>query len=112
MGCAAMLPAPTDEIAKLPVVRVGDQTPQNTEYVVFFPAGVPFPVKLSASGSLFASNKQIESQVALARDLYLYKYWASYDGKTWTNSHKLLGVDFGGGFDVNGLQANMKLEAK
>ena len=107
-----MLPAPTDAIAKLPVVRVGGQAPQNTEYVVFYPAGFAFPVKLKASGSLFASEKQIESQAMLAKDLYLYKYWASHDGKSWKNSHELLGVEFGGGFDVNGLQTNVKLEAK
>ena len=112
VGCASMLPAPTDAIAKLPVVRVGGQAPQNTEYVVFYPAGFAFPVKLKASGSLFASEKQIESQATLAKDLYLYKYWASHDGKSWKNSHELLGVEFGGGFDVNGLQANVKLEAK
>ena len=112
VGCASMLPAPTDAIARLPVVRVGGQAPQNTEYVVFYPAGFAFPVKLKASGSLFASEKQIESQATLAKDLYLYKYWASHDGKSWKNSHELLGVEFSGGFDVNGLQANVKLEAK
>ena len=112
VGCASMLPAPTDAIAKLPVVRVGGQAPQNIEYVVFYPAGFAFPVKLKASGSLFASEKQIESQATLAKDMYLYKYWASHDGKSWKNSHELLGVEFGGGFDVNGLQANVKLEAK
>jgi len=84
-----MQPAPTETIAKLPVVRVGSQPPQNTEYVVFYPAGFPFPVKLNTSGSLFASDKQNESQATLAKDLYLYKYWASHDGKLWKNSHEL-----------------------
>jgi hypothetical protein len=28
---------------------------------------------------------------------YLYKYWASLDGKTWLNSHKLLNVQPSGG---------------
>ena len=112
VGCAALRPAPVELIAKLPVVRVGDPSPQNTECVVFYPAGFAFPVKLKTSGSLFSSGKQVESQVTLAKDLYLYKYWASHDGKTWRNSHELLGVEFGGGFDVTGLQANIKLEAK
>lgn len=112
VGCATLRPAPVESIAKLPVVRVGDPSPQNTKYVVFYPAGFAFPVKLKTSGSLFASEKQVESQVTLAKDLYLYKYWASHDGKTWKNSHELLGVQFGGGFDVTGLQANIKLEAK
>lgn len=111
-GCASLQPAPTEAISRLPVVRVGNQPPQNAEYVVLYPAGFAFSVKLKASGSLFATEKQIESQATLAKDLYLYKYWASHDGKMWKNSHELLGVEFGGGFDVNGLQANVKLEAK
>jgi len=111
-GCASLQPAPTETIAKLPVVRVGSQPPQNTDYVVFYPAGFAFPIKLKASGSLFASERQIESQATLAKDLYLYKYWASHDGKSWKNSHELLGVEFGGGFDINGLQSHVKLDAK
>lgn len=112
VGCTSMRPAPVDAIAKLPVVRVGDQAPQGSEYVVFYPAGFAFPVKLNARGSLFASEKQVTAQASLAKDLYLYKYWASHDGKSWKNSHELLGVEFGGGFDVTGLQASIKLEAK
>lgn len=112
LGCAALRPAPVEYIAKLPVVRVGDPPPKNTEYVLFYPVGLTFPVKLKTSGTLFASEKQVESQAILAKDLYLYKYWASHDGKTWKNSHELLGVEFGGGLDVTGLQANIKLEAK
>lgn len=106
-----MQAAPTEVIAKLPVVRVGTQ-PLQADYVVFYPAGFAFPMKLKASGSLFSSESQIESQAILAKDLYLYKYWASHDGKSWKNSHELLGVEFGGGFDINGLQSNVKLDAK
>lgn len=112
VGCAALRPAPVELIAKLPILRVGDPSPPNTEYVLFYPAGFAFPVKLKTSGSLFVSGKEVESQVTLAKDLYLYKYWASHDGKTWKNSHELLGVEFGGGFDVTGLLATIKLEAK
>ena len=112
VGCAALRSAPFQSIAKLPIVRVGDPSPQSTEYVVFYPAGFAFPVKLKTSGSLFASGREVVSQVTLAKDLYLYKYWASHDGKTWRNSHELIGVEFGGGLDLTGLQANIKLEAK
>ena len=112
VGCTALRPAPVESIAKLPVVRVGDPSPQSTEYVVFYPAGFAFPVKLKTSGSLFALGKEVESHVTLAKDLYLHKYWASHDGKTWRNSHELLSVEFGGGFDVTGLQATIKLEVK
>ncbi|WP_455208381.1 hypothetical protein [Kaarinaea lacus] len=111
-GCTALRPVPTESIAKLPVVRVGDPPPQNAEYIVYYPAGFEFPVRLKTTGSLFASEKQVESQMVLAKELYLYKYWASHDGKIWENSHELLGVEFGGGFDVTGLQANIAVEAK
>jgi len=111
-GCAWLQPAPADSISKLAVIQVGDQPPQGDEYVVLFPAGKAFPVKFNATGSLLSPEKQIESYVTLAKDLYLYKYWASYDGKSWVPSHSLIGVDFGGGFDVTGLHASMKLEAK
>ena len=110
-GCVVLHPVPVELIAKLPIVRVGDPSPPYAEYVVFYPAGFSFPVKLKTSGSLFSYTKEIESQVTLAKDLYIYKYWASHDGKIWRNSHKLLSVEFGGGFDVTGLQANIKLEA-
>jgi hypothetical protein len=112
VGCAAFQSAPVETISKLPVVRVGENPPANSEYVVFFPAGYAFPVKLKVSGSLFPNQKEIESQVVLSKNLYLYKYWASHDRTTWKNSHELLSVEFGGGFDVTGLHANMKLEAK
>lgn len=111
-GCAALAPVPVEKISKLPVVRVGDAPPQGTEYVVFYPAGFAFPAKLKASGSLFVSETLAESQATLSKDPYLYKYWASHDGKTWINSHSLLRIELGGGFDVRGLQATIKLEAK
>lgn len=112
MGCAVLRPAPIDSISKLSIVRVGDPAPQNTEYAVFYSEGSAFPVTLKTSGSLFASEKQVESRAILAEDLYLYKYWASHDGKTWKNSHELLSVEFSGGFDITGLQVNIKLETK
>ena len=111
-GCASMQPTPTETIAKLPVVRVGSPPPQGTEYVVRYPAGFAFPARLKTTGSLFVSEGQVEARVALARDVYLYKYWASHDGKSWRNSHELLHVEFGGGFDLDGLQATVTLDGK
>lgn len=112
IGCAAFQPAPVETISKLPVVQVGQTPPPASEYVVYYPAGYSFPVKLKTNGSLFSAEKQTESRIALSQNLYLYKYWASHDRITWKNSHELLGVEFGGGFDVTGLHVTVKLEAK
>jgi Mlc titration factor MtfA (ptsG expression regulator) len=112
VGCASIQGAPVDEIAKLPIVRLGEQAPQGMEYVVFYPAGSSFPVTLTTGGSLFSERQQVRSEVSFAKDLYIYKYRASHDGKIWKNSHELLEVTFGGGFDISGLQANITLETK
>lgn len=111
-GCAVLQPVPVKTISKLPVVQVGQTPPPASEYIVYYPAGYSFPVKLKTHGSLFSVEKQTESQITLSQNLYLYKYWASHDRITWKNSHELLGVEFGGGFDVTGLQVTVKLEAK
>ena len=111
-GCATFQPVPVETISKLPVVRVGETAPATSEYVVFYPAGYSFPIKLKTRGSLFSVEKQVESQVTFSKNLYLYKYWASHDLITWKNSHELLGGEFGGGFDITGLHATVKLDAK
>lgn len=111
-GCASLQPITTEKIAHLPVVHVGSQPPQNEEYIVFYPAGFAIPVTLKASGTMFVAESKTESHVVFARNLYLYRYWASHDGESWKNSHELLGVEFGGGFDINGLQSNLILNAK
>jgi len=110
-GCASLRPAPVEEIARLPVVRVG-ATPGAAEYVVFYPAGHPFPATLEVGGSLLAAPQKVSTAITFTRDLYLYKYWASHDGKHWRNSHELLGVAFSGGFDVAGGHANVQLDAR
>jgi hypothetical protein len=107
-----MQPATTEMISSLPVVTVGDTPPGEGDYVIHYPAGYEFPVTLTTQGSLFDQQQQIEAHTALARDLYLYKYWASHDGKHWRRSHALLDVRFSGGFDVHGLQSNIELDAQ
>ncbi len=111
-GCAGWQSAPTDTLASLPVVRVGDTPPQSGEYVVFYPAGQSVPVKLDLKGSLFEANRNLETEAVLSKDVYLYQNWASHDGTIWRPSHELLGVDFGGGFDIQGLTVYVKLDTK
>jgi hypothetical protein len=111
-SCAAMQPATTEAISKLPIVRVGDTPPKGGEYIVHYPAGYEIPVTLTTRGSLFGDEQQIHAHTTLAKDLYLFKYWASHDGKHWMSSHTLLDVKFSGGFDVHGLQSNIELDTK
>lgn len=112
IGCSAVHPVPTATIQKLPVVRVGNPTPSDCEYIIYYPAGSLFPLKLQTKGTLFAFQNEMQTSIALSKEFYLYKYWASYDGITWKNSHELLDVAFSGGFNISGLQINIKLETK
>jgi len=41
--------------------------------------------------------------------MYLYKSWASLDGKVWVNSHELINVDISGGFDKAGGKVGVTL---
>ncbi len=110
-ACTSIRPVPLTEILNLPIVQVGDPLPQEGEFVVFFPKDTYIPVILNANGSLFSSEVQLNGKVKLSRDLYLYKSWGSHDGIHWENSHKLIDVTFGGGFDVEGLKSNITLAA-
>jgi len=112
LGCSAIDSAPAAEIQKLPIVRVGDPAPREGEYVVYYPAGYPFALTLQTEGSLFASEQELKTPIAFARDLYLYKYWASHDGISWKNSHELLDVTFEGGLDASSLHIHVLLNAK
>ena len=61
-------------------------------------------------GSLLKGDQSVTGNMTFARDIYIYKYWSSYDRKTWENSHKLLNVSFNGGVDASGLNVNVGLE--
>jgi hypothetical protein len=111
-GCASMMPAPIEQIASLPVVTLGALPPSGSEYVLFIPAHSSVPVKLNINGTLLERSQTVAGNISFARDLYVYKYWASHDRKNWENSHKLLAVSYGGGMDISGLNANVTLDAK
>ena len=109
-GCASMMPAPVTQIDVLPIVKMGDKPPAGAEYVLHIPANAPIRVNLQVRGSLFKEQQSVLGNISLNQDVYLYKYWASHDRKTWKNSHSLLNVNFNGGFDVAGLNMNVSLD--
>ena len=50
--------------------------------------------------------------VSFKNNMYLYKYWASLDGKTCEKSHKLMIAELSGGFDKSGGKIEGKLNTK
>ncbi|MFK3739997.1 hypothetical protein [Massilia sp. TN1-12] len=111
-GCASMMPAPADRISALPVVEVGTTPPRDGEFVLHVPANSPVPLRVVVRGSLLTGDQSVTGNMTFARDIYIYKYWSSYDRKTWENSHKLLDVAFSGGMDASGLNVSVGLDMK
>ncbi len=77
---------------------------------MFVPANTDFPVAFSLKGTVLNDDKSSKVMVSFRKDMYLYKYWASLDGKTWINSHKLMTVEPSGGFDKSGGKVEVKLD--
>lgn len=90
-ACASLLPPSAEEAAALPTVRFGQTAPAGKDYVLLYPAGAPLPMDVSITGNLFEKNEQATLNPRLKRDIYLYKTWASYDGKTWQRATQLVG---------------------
>lgn len=111
-ACDLLEPDPVEKMTHLPVVTAGDTPPAGKDYVVFIPSGTAIPVELNVDGSLLIKPVSARASLTLAKDLYVYQYWSSHDGKNWQPSHDLLDVEIGGGFDIHGLSAHIKLDAK
>jgi hypothetical protein len=108
-GCASMNTPSSSLIETKPVVTIGDVSNSLDDHIVFIPANKEFLVEFSVKGSVFAENVSSKAIVRFKQDMYLYKYWASHDGKKWVKSHKLLNVDLSGGFDVSGGKVGVEI---
>jgi len=90
-GCANLSLPSADKLASMPVVSYPDK-PTTADYVYKLPAGKPIDVNIKADGSALVAPVAQTLSASLGHDLYLYKRWASEDGKTWMDAHKLIGV--------------------
>ncbi|MDD5330320.1 MAG: hypothetical protein PHX38_09965 [Sulfuricella sp.] len=89
-GCASLFPPK----AETPVVRYGEAAPNGKEFITLFPAGAPLPVIATVDGTLLERKVSAAMQVALKRDVYLYREWLSFDGKNWLSSRDAVGGEF------------------
>jgi len=108
-GCASMNTPSSSLADQKPVVTIGSANNPPEDHIVFIPANTEFPIEFSVSGNVFNKSASSKVMVSFKENLYLYKYWASLDGKTWVNSHKLLDVEPSGGFDASGGKVEVKL---
>ncbi|MEJ1359327.1 MAG: hypothetical protein RPU64_04800 [Candidatus Sedimenticola sp. (ex Thyasira tokunagai)] len=110
ISCASMNTPKASLIDTVPVVKIGDAGDTPEDHIVFIPANTDFLVQFSLKGTIFNNDVSSTIMASFKQDLYLYKYWASLDGKKWVNSHKLLNVKPSGGFDKSGGKIEVKLD--
>lgn len=109
-SCASMNTPSTSLVDTKPVIKIGDTGDAPKDHIVFIPANTYFPVEFSVKGSVFNEDASSKVMVSFKQDMYLYKYWASLDGKTWINSHELMNVIPSGGFDKTGGKVEIELD--
>jgi hypothetical protein len=109
-GCAFNSHPSISLIETVPVVQVGQYENVPQEHIVFIPANTEFPIRFSVKGTVFNKNSASTVMTSFKQDIYLYKYWASLDGKKWVNSHKLMSVKPSGGFDNTGGKVEVELD--
>jgi len=109
VGCASMSMPSSTLIDAMSVVTIGETSDIAGDHIVFIPAGTKFPIEFSVKGTVFDEAISSTVMVSFKKNMYLYKYWASLDGKTWMKSHKLMNVEPSGGFDKSGGKVEVKL---
>jgi hypothetical protein len=109
-GCSSMNTPSASLIDMMPVVTIGEVSKVSEDHIVFIPANRQFPIYFSVKGNVFTENTSSKLMVSFKQEMYIYKYWASLDGKKWVNSHKLLNVQPSGGFDASGGNLEVKLD--
>ncbi|MFZ2852947.1 MAG: hypothetical protein WAZ34_02400 [Rhodocyclaceae bacterium] len=82
-GCAGLGAPGGDEMARIPTIRFGEAAPAGKDFVLHYPAGSPLPVVTGVFGSLFEQAEKATLDVRLKRDVFIYRKWVSFDGKSW-----------------------------
>lgn len=90
-GCASMSKPPQEKLASLPVVELGRPTPAG-DFVLKIPGGKAIPVKVTIDGSALVSPVKQTLSATIPHDVYVYKDWASEDGRQWRRADELFGV--------------------
>ena len=91
-GCASMFVPDSDLINKLQIVKMGSKKPAGEEYILHIPAGTKIPVNFSVKGNIISVPINNKSVTQLNQELYIYKYWASLDGKNWQPTGDLINM--------------------
>ena len=98
-ACVSGSPPSAESLKAMSVVTMGNPVPEGQEYVLYIPKGEPIPLEFTMTGYLLDAPVRQEFSTRIQRDLYLYKYWLSYDKQTWLPYNKVLGAKISAGMD-------------
>lgn len=87
-ACAGLTPPNTNELAQVPHIEFGQPLPEGDNYILHYPAGVPLPVSTVVDGALFERSESSTLNVVLKHELYVFRRFASLDGKTWQHANE------------------------
>lgn len=87
-GCASVSGTDAPELAQLPVVKFGQPVPDDGQYILHFPAGVPIETPVTFKGNLFEQAATEVVSVKPVRDIYVHKEWMSYDKHLWVDGNQ------------------------
>lgn len=109
-GCASWRTPGADLATRVPVVVIGQQKPDTDDYILLVTAGKDFPVRMNIDGSFLSKKGDAETAVQVQRDVYVYKQWTSFDGKTWRRG--LIDLTVGIGLEPAGGKIEVKVDEK
>lgn len=109
-GCTSVSAPSSSLIDNTPVITIGSTSNPPKDHIVFIPANTKFSVNFFVNGDVLNKSASTKVLVSFKKSIYLYKYWASLDGKAWVNSHKLLNVAPTGGFDTSGGKVEVRID--
>ena len=110
-GCTTLLAPGDDLIEHTKVAQLGDAEPaEKGNYILHISAGKSVPIRILLDGTMFQDKENIDAEVHLTRDLYLYKYWASYDGIHWQKWNDLVKVGISSGMGTKGAELNATID--
>ena len=109
-GCASMFVPDSDQINKLQIVKMGEKNPEGHEFILHIPAGVKIPVRFSIKGSMISVPVDNNQVTKLNRDIYVYKHWASLDGKKWKPTGDIVHMPIAIGVDSEGGQIDINVD--
>lgn len=89
-ACASWSPPSAEHLARQPVLVYPELPTAGQDYIYKMSASVPVAVTVLADGSALAAPASHTLEARLARDLYLYRDWASDDGRTWVRREALI----------------------